>query len=173
MTHRNSRSALALLLAVGFAAPAEAQDLCADLRQALAQAAEDFAGLKTSTVSSSRNHLIYPARRLVPGAAACEVTEDRLAFRYGCKTTSERTAPAQARAAYARDVARVQRCFPDVKAERYRDPADRQTLTAWTDWAMNRQLTVRVQVMLVGEHEYIGSMNYSQILVEKSRLRKP
>lgn len=173
MTYGHVQSTIALLLAVGFAAPAQAQDLCAGLRQALAQAAQDFAGLKTSTVSKSRNHLIYPAQRLVPGAAACEVTEDRIAFRYACKTTSDRTAPAQARAAYARDVARVQRCFPGIKAERYRDPADPQTLTAWTDWAMNRQLTVRVQIVLVGQHEYIGPVNYSQILVDKSRLRKP
>lgn len=173
MKSLNGHLTLALLIAIGLAAPAQAQDLCAGLRQALAQAAQDFAGLKTSTVSSSRSSPSFPAQRLVPGAVACEVTENRLAFAYVCKTTSERAAPAQARAAYARDVARVQRCFPGVKAETYRDPADPRTLTAWTDWPMDRQLTVRVQVALAGTDEYVGPMNYSQILVDKSRLRRP
>lgn len=173
LARANHRSIIALLFAVGLAAPAQAQDLCVGLRQALAQAGQDFAGLKTSTVSADRELRRYPAQRLVPGASECNVTENRLAYRYRCNTTSERASPAQARAAYARDVARVQQCFPNVSAARHGDPANLVTGTAWTEFEINRQISVRVQIALLGEQGFTGPMNYSAIIVEKSQLRRP
>lgn len=158
---------LAALFCVPFTASAQAQDLCAGLKQAVAEAAQNFATLKTSAtpVGSVRNPR-FPARNLLPGSTTCEITERRFGIAYKCERTPANSSKAAARSVFHRDVASIKKCFPDVKEEEE---------ILGIAWQVEKDVTVKAGLMLLNAGsldmpELAGlEMNSSEIEVSISK----
>ena len=142
--------------------PAAAQDLCEGIRQAVAAAAQSFAGLKTSNTPAIRN--VYPARALFPGGHTCSVSE-RYGLRYYCEMAPRGADAAAVRAAYQRLVPQVQRCFPGAAPQ---VSGTAQSRLASTSWIAGRGVSVRV-VMTTGDIGEVG-VAYDSAVIEVTRV---
>lgn len=78
-------------LAWTFAAPAEAQDYCGNVRAVSAAARDNFASIRGAQVLSSRDYTTYAALARLPGGQMCEVVVAHLVNTtvYTCSMSAE------------------------------------------------------------------------------------
>jgi hypothetical protein len=169
-------AALAFGVCLTAAAPAAARDFCGGLRQAMTHAAQEFRSLRLALVPMRAR--TYPARSLIPGGRQCEIRELFDGVEYRCRMTRSGARPAEARAAYRRDVARVRNCLAGRRAEGHGDFAGAAELSGAVSWRLAPGLRAAVAFVVAEDVFFVADtgeepdQTASWIVVDKGRPRR-
>ena len=161
--------------AVFAAGAADAQSLCAGLRQAMAAADAGFAALAIPGERAAAGAVA--ARTLLPWAQRCEVRADSRAVEYRCRMTDADAASSEARVAFRQSVAGIRECFSGLRPRGDGDYTGAKEWTGAVIWEPRPGLRVAAVFFAQEEFALVADrddgdaerLNVSWIVVDKRR----